>query len=97
MLKSPVGRFPANIFGLHDMHGNVWEWCLDHGHEDYNGAPADGSAWTDNGDSDVRMLRGGSWISPTRYARSAHRTASQASEASRGLGFHGFRVVCNPA
>ncbi len=60
---APVGSFGANAFGVHDMHGNVWEWVEDCLHENYNGAPTDGSAWLegDSGDCGVRVLRGGSW------------------------------------
>jgi len=68
-----VGSFPPNGFGLYDMHGNVWEWCLDHFHDSYNGAPADGSAWVTGGDSDRRMLRGGSWTYAPRLCRCAYR------------------------
>lgn len=53
----------ANGFGLYDMHGNVWEWCLDEWHASYDGAPTDGSAWMSSGDESYRVLRGGSWSS----------------------------------
>ena len=59
---TPVGSFPANAWGLQDMHGNVWEWCLDHKHNSYEGVPTDGSAWLDweAGEDSNRLLRGGS-------------------------------------
>lgn len=59
----PVGSFEPNSFGLCDMHGNVWEWCEDHWHNNYNGAPVDGSAWSSSSDEypESRILRGGSW------------------------------------
>ena len=57
----PVGRFGANLFGLHDMHGNVWEWVEDCWNRSYAGAPSDGSAWR-SGECSRRVLRGGSWV-----------------------------------
>lgn len=69
-----VGSFQPNGWGLYDMHGNVGEWVEDVSHENYNGAPADGSAWLSGGNSSNRVARGGSWahfansiLSATRY------------------------------
>ncbi len=69
---SPVGSFKANAFGLYDMVGNISEWVQDCYHDNFNGAPADGSAWT-NGDCDFRVLRGGSWDKNPRFLRAADR------------------------
>ena len=69
---APVGSFPANAWGLHDMHGNVWEWVQDCWNGSYAGAPVDGSAWL-SGDCSERVLRGGSWINYPGYLRAAYR------------------------
>jgi formylglycine-generating enzyme required for sulfatase activity len=58
----PVGEKLVNAWGLYDMHGNVWEWCEDVWHNDYNGAPTDGSAWLSDGNQSQHILRGGSWL-----------------------------------
>jgi formylglycine-generating enzyme required for sulfatase activity len=92
-----VGSFGvANNFGLYDMHGNVYEWCLDDWHNDYTDAPADGSAWFSSDDklSDKTgraVLRGGSWIYFPRYCRSACRNYYFRDYHDYGFG---FRVVC---
>ncbi|MGA7879457.1 MAG: formylglycine-generating enzyme family protein [Terrimicrobiaceae bacterium] len=70
---APVGSFAANQFGLHDMHGNVWEWVEDCLHRSYEGAPADGSAWVAGGECSLRVIRGGSWHYDPDGARSASR------------------------
>ena len=69
---APVGSFPANPWGLHDMHGNVWEWAQDCWNDSYEGAPTDGSAWT-SGNCGRRVVRGGAWNFFARYLRSAYR------------------------
>ena len=61
---APVGSFSANAWGLHDLHGNVWEWVQDCSNDSYVGAPTDGSAWT-SGDCGLRVIRGGSWYRRT--------------------------------
>jgi formylglycine-generating enzyme required for sulfatase activity len=88
----PVGQFPANAFGLYDMHGNVTEWCADELHENYAGAPTDGSVWL-NGNKDISPLRGGSWVGIPNFCRSAFRYIY----FWRVVHFSstGFRVVCD--
>ena len=68
----PVGQKQANAWGLYDMHGNVSEWVMDYQHNNYDGAPTDGSAWS-KAISDDRMERGGSWTFDAKRLRSAQR------------------------
>ena len=83
----PVGDFGiANAFGLYDMHGNVWEWCLDHWHGNYRDAPTDGSAWVTGGDDSYRLMRGGSWYYVPSYCRSANRNWTKPHYRNNDLG-----------
>ena len=81
-----VGSFPSNAFGLHDMHGNVWEWVADCWNETYRGAPADGRAWN-TGDCARRVLRGGSWSNGPRNLRAAYRNRHSTDTRLSHLGF----------
>ena len=90
---APVGSFAANAWGLHDVHGNVWEWVQDCWHENYEGAPGDGSAWTSGGDCSRRVLRGGSWIYLPRILRAAFRLRLDGGSRSSDVG---FRVARTP-
>jgi formylglycine-generating enzyme required for sulfatase activity len=90
---TPVGQFPPNAFGLYDMHGNVWEWCADTWHDNYDGAPTDGSAWIENGDDNRSPLRGGSWFYDPLYCRSADRDYPYYYRRDYPY-YSGFRVVC---
>lgn len=91
-----VGSYPANVWGVHDMHGNVWEWVEDVWHDNYDGAPSDGSAWTDGQgkeSSHIRVVRGGSWYYDPRYLRSAIRYRTQPDNRYYVLGFRVARTL----
>jgi formylglycine-generating enzyme required for sulfatase activity len=87
-----VDGFPANQWGLQDMHGNVREWCADLWHDSYQGAPADGSVWSDGGGK-TKLLRGGSWGLKHRHCRSACRGGIHPDYRFSSIG---FRVCCLP-
>ncbi|MCC3416795.1 MAG: formylglycine-generating enzyme family protein [Microcoleus sp. PH2017_29_MFU_D_A] len=84
------GKFYPNSFGLYDMHGNVWEWCSDCYHSNYNGAPSDGSSWEIGGSENQRMLRGGSWDSDSSKCSSLYRYSLSRDSRRNDIG---FRVV----
>ncbi|MFM5947152.1 MAG: formylglycine-generating enzyme family protein, partial [Dolichospermum sp.] len=85
-----VGSFLPNAFGLHDMHGNVWEWCQDDWHDNYEGAPIDGTTWINL--SNNKLLRGGSWFYYAELCRSAYRSYNNINFVSFN---YGFRVACD--
>jgi formylglycine-generating enzyme required for sulfatase activity len=86
-----VATYPANAWGLYDMHGNAWEWCADHWHDNYKDAPTNGSAWLSGKNDADRLLRGGSWSSDPDRCRAANRYHYVPAYRSRHFG---FRVVC---
>ena len=71
-----VGAKRPNPGGFYDLHGYLWEWCQDHWHADYRGAPSNGSAWSRSGDSAQRVLRGGSWKDPAAMLTSTYRRSA---------------------
>ena len=85
-----VGQFPPNAFGLYDMHGNVWEWCEDDWHENYQDAPNDGRAWVSEFNN-IKVVRGVSWFNNPTYCRSAFRDINARDDRDFTVG---FRVVC---
>lgn len=90
---TPIDHFGfANDFGLSDMHGNVYEWCQDHWHSNYHGAPTTGRAWLTENKKARRVRRGGSWASAPRYCRSAYRYSYFPYDRYSLLG---FRIVCS--
>ena len=94
-----VDQFPPNAFGLHDMHGNVWEWCQDVWHESYDDPdrPDDGLSWEEGGDPSRRVLRGGSWDNDPQLLRSAFRIGLNTSDRISDIGFRLARTLSRPA
>ena len=90
---APVGSFTANAFGVHDVHGNVWERVEDCWHGGYAGAPGDGRAWTSGGICSARVVRGGSWYYSPRDLRSAYRFRFPAGNRSSNVGFRVARTL----
>ena len=88
-----VGSFPPNGFGLHDMHGNLWEWCVDPWHKNYQGMLDDGSVWQPHRHNGFSLLRGGSWNSNPHFCRSTHRIGNYIGRNASNNDI-GFRVVC---
>ena len=88
----PVDDFQPNPFGLYQVHGNVWEWVQDSWHDDYQGAPADGSAWKEAGGG-PRVLRGGSWYQEPRRLRSAARNRTNPQNSLHDWGFRLARTL----
>ena len=91
--QQPVGKKEANAFGAYDLSGNVWEWVEDCYHDDYVGAPANSSTWTEGCSSTGRVLRGGSWKGDTKNVRVANRIGSAAVSRSNYIGFRVVRAL----
>lgn len=90
--SSPVGSYPANAFGVYDMHGNVYEWVADCWHENYVGAPSDGSAWVEPGCT-TRHIRGNDWGEAPIFSRSGNRNDRPADIRGDWLGLRVAREL----
>ncbi len=89
---APVGSFKANQWGVHDMHGNVWEWTQDCYQKSYDGAPVDGSA-VSAPDCNKRIVRGGAWYVGTRHLRAANRSWIDPEGRNHIVGFRVARSL----
>ncbi|HEY7322173.1 MAG TPA: formylglycine-generating enzyme family protein [Candidatus Binatia bacterium] len=94
-VTAPVGSFPPNPFGLYDTAGNLWEWVEDCDHDDYKGAPTDGSAWKkeDGGNCYLRVFRGGAWNYGAQGMRSSFRGRGDPDNKSAAIGFRLVREL----
>jgi formylglycine-generating enzyme required for sulfatase activity len=88
----PVGAKKPNPWGFYDLHGYVWEWCADAWHENYEGAPADGSLWRAEGAKE-RVIRGGAWTERAERCRCAARGRAPAETRSDAIGFRCVRAA----
>jgi formylglycine-generating enzyme required for sulfatase activity len=91
-----VDQFPPNAFGLHDLHGNLWEWCADAWHDSYDSAPADDRVWQAAGRETYRAARGGSWHDIPGVCRSAARLRVDARDAEEIIGFRVVLALAHP-
>ena len=87
-----VGKYPPNAFGLYDMHGNVWEWCQDDWHDNYENAPNDDKEWG-SGKSNKKVIRSCSWDYDPHVCRSACRYDSARDARDLSIGFRVVRVA----
>ena len=92
-MTAPVGSFAPNAWGLYDMLGNVWEWVQDCWHDNYEGAPGDGSLWISGAECGRRVMRGGSWLDGARFLRSADRGWNDAGFPYSIVGFRVARTL----
>ena len=93
----PVGAKKPNAWGLYDVHGYLWEWCLDAGHENYQQAPTDGSAWVKGGQAKQGVIRGGSWKDKAEKLTSSYRSLVSATLKDDAVGLRCILATENKA